>query len=230
MTISGSTRGAAPYARTPTESPVGRFLRLRTKTPWADTATVMLVLTLVACGDSQAARRAFEAHADAAPSGRSSRLVACTLITAAEMSELAGQTYTQAESADDGKETSSDCHYHNDIDPTGANLQISWISARDYSDPVEHAALQNAMVGGARLAGKLTGPIASTGGLRTGPISGVGDEAYLSMGMLTARKGDVSIMVQISPADMSAFVQDTAVSGALVEREKAVALKVISKL
>jgi hypothetical protein len=202
---------------------------MNTRPDWA--AAVVLTLAVCACGDPQAARRAFEAHAEAAPPATATaRLVACTLVSAAEMSALAGQSFTRAESTDDPTQASSDCHYHTDADPTGASLHLSWISSRDYSDPVEHAALQKAMVGGARLGGKLTASIASTGGLRSGPVAGVGDEAYVSMGMLTARKGDVSIMVQIAPTDMAAFVQDTAVSGALLEREKAVALKVISKL
>jgi hypothetical protein len=182
------------------------------------------------CGNADAARRALEHHADAAPAATPTRLVACKLMTAQEMSALTGQSLTSVDAVDDAKQTSSECHYRSDVNPAGASLTVQWISSRDYSNPVEHAALQKASIAGARLAGSLTGSIANTSGMRSGPVTGVGDEAFVSLGLLTARKGDVTIMVQIIPTDMMAFVKDTAVSGALIEQEKAVALKVISQL
>jgi hypothetical protein len=187
-------------------------------------------LAFSGCGNADAARQAFEQHADAAPATTTTRLVACKLVTASEMSALTGQTFTVAEGVDDIKQTSSSCHYGSDVNPAGASLSLQWISSRDYSNPVQHAALQKASIGGARVAGKLEGPIANTSGMRSGSVAGVGDEALVNLGLLTVRKGDVTIMVQIIPTDMMAFVTDTAVSGALVEKEKAVALKVISQL
>jgi hypothetical protein len=202
---------------------------MRTRTEWLHTSAWMLTLAVCGCGNAQPVRRAFEQQGDAARAPAATRLVACTLVNAAEMSSIVGQSFTAAEAVDDNQ-SSSKCLYHSDANPAGASLDINWLSPSDYSDPVEHAALQKAAISGARLGGKLTASMTAPTGIRSGPVDGVGDEAYTSMGLLTARKGDVTIMVQVIPTDMMAFVTDTTVSNALLAHEKAVALKVISRI
>ena len=101
----------------------------------------------------------------------------------------------------------SSCHYSSETDPAGLSLDLQWIEPSDYSSPAEHAALQAAGMGGAKLGGKLTESVvpnanAADGGplhIRSGPVEGVGDEATQSMLLLTARKGDYTLMVQIVP-------------------------------
>ncbi len=83
------------------------------------------------------------------------------------------------------------------------------------------------------MGGKLTAGIAQTGaagGMPSGPVEGIGDEATVGLALLTARKGDVTLMLQVAPADMLKFVSDPKVSAALFETEKAVMLKAISRL
>ena len=109
-------------------------------------------------------------------------------------------------------------------------FNVAWISPRDYSDPVEHAALQKAMIGGARLGGKLVSQSiggASIPGLPTGPVDGVGDEATQSMLLLTARKGDYSVMVQMYPGNL---MTDSTFAIALFEQEKTIARQALAKL
>lgn len=112
-------------------------------------------------------------------------------------------------------------------------FNVAWISPRDYSDPVEHAALQKAMIGGARLGGKLVSQSiggASIPGLPTGPVDGVGDEATQSMLLLTARKGDYSVMVQMYPGNLMKLMTDSTFAIALFEKEKTIARQALAKL
>lgn len=160
----------------------------------------------------------------------SQRVVACKLITVEEMSALTGQTYTKGEPVDDPTQASTKCLYSSETNPAGTSLEVSWIRPSDYSSEAEHLALQKASIGGARLGGKLTEGMAPKGTMPSGPVEGVGDEATVAMGLFTARKGDYTIMLMIAPADMLKFVSDPSVSAALVETEKAVMLKVISRL
>lgn len=192
--------------------------------------TLPLVL-LAACGAAKAAPPGASAHSAAAATPR--RIVACKLITLEEMSALTGQSYSTAEAQDDPTQEESKCLYSSPTNPAGVSLDVGWISPKDYSSEAEHLAMQQASIGGARLGGKLTAgivPAGAVGGMPSGPVEGVGDEATVGLALLTARKGDVTIMLQVAPADMMKFVSDPKVSSALFETEKAVMLKAISRL
>lgn len=191
---------------------------------------VVVALAMVgACSPAKSALRGSKS-----PGGGkevTSRIVACKLITVEEMSALTGQTFTQVEAVDDPTQASSKCLYSAPNSPTGASLDIQWIRPSDYSSEAEHLAMQQASIGGARLGGKLTaGMVPAGGGMPSGAVEGVGDEATIAMGLLTARKGDVTIMLQIMPADMMAFVSNPKVSAALMETEKTVMIKALSRL
>jgi hypothetical protein len=158
----------------------------------------------------------------------------CALMPKEVVNSTIGGAYTKAESNDD--RSSSSCHYSSDTDPAGMSLDMQWILPSEYSDPAEHAALQRASLGGAKLGGKLENsmvPGASTDGgplhIPSGPIEGVGDEATQNMLLLTARKGDYTLMVQIVP-DVMKLMQDTTVGRQVLEKEKTLARAVLSKV
>ena len=158
----------------------------------------------------------------------------CALMPKEEVNSTIGGSYTKAESNDD--RSSSSCHYSSDTDPAGMSLDMQWIVSSDYSSPVEHAALQKASLGGAKLGGKLENSIvpgATTDGgplhIPSGPVEGVGDEATQNMLLLTARKGDYTLMVQIIP-DVMKLMQDTTAGRQVIEKEKTLARAVLSKV
>jgi hypothetical protein len=186
---------------------------------------------IAACGTAKAIRSDKPAQSEAKTTPR--RLIACQLITLEEMSALTGQTYSTAEAEDDPTQSSSKCQYTSPTNPAGVSLDIQWITPSEYSSEAEHLALQHASIAGARLGGKLAEgvvPPGAIGGMPSGAVEGVGDEATASMALLTARKGDVTIMLQIFPADMMKFVTDPKVANALFETEKTVMLKAFSRL
>ena len=82
------------------------------------------------------------------------------------------------------------------------------------------------------MAGKITGGMGggAIGGMTNGPVEGVGDAATMSMMLLTARKGDYTVTVQIIPTNMMAMMTDSTVAIALAEHEKAIARKVLASL
>ena len=83
-----------------------------------------------------------------------------------------------------------------------------------------------------QLANNLTGGMVPGGiaGMPSGPIADVGDEAMQSMTLLTARKGDYTVMVQIIPTNMMSFLTDSTAARALFEKEKTIARKTLAKL
>ena len=189
-----------------------------------------LVVAMAAC-DGKALQNK-KADAAEPSTSKSSRVVACTLMPKEEVSEIVGETYTKAESDDDGHSTSTSCHYATETDPAGMSIGLQWISADEYSDPAEHLALQKASIGGAKMGGNLTAGMAPGGikGMPNGPVADVGDEATQSMTLLTARKGNYTVAVQIIPTNMMALLTDSAVGSALFEKEKAIARKTLAKL
>lgn len=190
---------------------------------------IALAVGVVACGKPNGAA-AQGGKSDTATRTENSRVVACNLMPKEEMNALIGTAYTATESNDDGHSSQSSCHYATESDPAGMSLSVNWVNPSDYSDPAEHAALQRASMGGAKLGGKLTEGMPSLPGAPSGSVEGVGDEATTNMMMLTARKGDYTVVVQIIPTDMMAVMTDTTVARTLVEKEKIVARKVLSKL
>jgi hypothetical protein len=151
----------------------------------------------------------------------------------AEINTITGGAYTKAEGEDDGHSSDSGCQYTTATDPAGVTLNISWIDPHDYSDPAEHLALQKASLGGAALGGKLVTQSAggaSITGIPSGHFAGVGDDAVQSMTLLTARKGDYTVMVQIFPQDMMKLLQDSTYAIALWEKEKTIARTALGKL
>lgn len=190
-----------------------------------------IALALAACtkgGDQLASGKTKDAASDA----KSGAVVMCTLMPKEAVNSAIGTTYTIAE-ASEGRGTSS-CHYHTDTDPTGLSLDMQWIEPSDYSDPIQHAALQKAGLGGAKLGGKLeTGMVGSSPEgamhIHSGPVEDVGDEATQTMLLLTARKGDYTLMVQIIP-DVMKLMTDTTAGTRVIENEKTLARAVFSKV
>lgn len=192
--------------------------------------TLVFVVAIAGCDGKSIQNKS--AGAAVPPAKSSSRYDACTLMPKEEVSAIVGEAYTKAESDDDGHSTSTSCHYATETDPAGMTIGLQWISSKDYSDPAEHLALQKASLGGAKLGGNLVGGMAPGGiaGMLSGPIADVGDEATQSMTLLTARKGDYTVMIQIIPTNMMALMTDSTVARALFEKEKTVARKTLSKL
>ncbi len=216
----------------PDDSSLAPARRFTHSTSGAILVTVMAIVVavaFVACGKAGGAVAQGGKSANAPRTG-DPRVVACTLMPKEEMNALTGASYTTTESNDDGHSSQSNCHYFTASDPAGMSLNIDWVSPSDYSDPVEHAALQKAAMGGAKLGGKLTAGMPTIPGAETGPIDGIGDEATINMMMLTARKGDYTITVQIIPTDMMTLMTDTTAARGFVEKEKVVARKVLAKL
>ncbi|MEP6781420.1 MAG: hypothetical protein ABJC26_16100 [Gemmatimonadaceae bacterium] len=150
-----------------------------------------------------------------------------------EISKILGEEFTSTESNDDGHSSESSCVYANATNPVGITLNITWINPRDYSTPVEHAALQKAMIGGAKLGGALeTQTMGGAGlpGIKSGPVEGLGDEATQTLLLLTVRKGDYSVMVQMYPRDMMKLMTDSTYAAQILDKEKTVARQTIAKL
>ncbi len=190
-------------------------------------------LLAVACGgrtDQADAQSGRSAASHDAPRAGDRRVAACTLMSKEDMNAITGASYTDTESNDDGHSSESNCHYFTKSDPAGMSLNINWIAPDDYSNPVEHAAAQRALLGGTKLGGKITAGMPTVPGASNGPVDGIGEEAVMTMMMLTARKGDYAVMVQIVPTDMMALMTDSTVAKAFVEKEKMVARKVLEKL
>lgn len=190
-------------------------------------AILALAVLLAACSGAKPADK------PTASASAGKRVSACALMPKEEVSKLAGESFTTAESNDDGRSSESNCQYANATNPAGITLNITWIDPRDYSNPAEHAALQKAMIGGAKLGGSLvTQTLGGAGlpGLRSGPVEGLGDDATQNLLLLTVRKGDYSIMVQIYPRDMMKVMTDSTYVLAVLDKEKAIARQTISKL
>jgi hypothetical protein len=209
-----------------TTRPAGRLTA--GSAPRITSFALALSVILAAC-DTKAA---LVKNADARTAVATRRLVACTLMPKEEVSAIVGEQYTTTESDDDGRSSGTSCHYTTPMNPAGMTLGVNWIDARDYSSAAEHLALQKASIGGATLAGKLTSGVVPGGiaGLPSGPIEGLGDEANLNMTLLTARKGDYTVMVQIIPTNMMALLTDSTVATAFLTKEKDLVRKTLAKL
>ena len=192
--------------------------------------TLVLVVAMAGCDGKSIQNKS--ADVAVPPAQTSSRRAACTLMPREEVSAIVGEQYTKAESDDDGHSTSTSCHYTTDIDAAGMSIGVQWISSNDYSNPAEHLALQKASLGGAKLGGNVVSGMSSRGipGLPSGPVADVGDEATQSMTLLTARKGDYTVTVQIIPTNMMALMTDSTVARALFDKEKTVARQALAKL
>ncbi len=195
----------------------------------------ILVLTAItsllsACGSSKPSDSAAALTTSA---NTVSRISTCKLMPKEDISKILGEEFTSAESHDDGHSSQSNCVYANATNPVGITLDISWINPRDYSNPAEHAALQNAMIGGAKLGGALTTQTmggAGLPGIKSGPVEGLGDEATQTLLLLTVRKGDYSVMIQMYPRDMMKLMTDSTYVASVLEKERAVARQTIAKL
>ena len=67
-------------------------------------------------------------------------------------------------------------------------------------------------------------------GLRSGPVVDVGEEATQNLLLLTARKGDYSVMVQIYPQDMMKLMTDSTFVSSVIAKEKEIVRLALSKL
>jgi hypothetical protein len=191
------------------------------------------ILALVACGKAGGAP-ADDSKNQPSSSAKAGAISMCALMPKEEVNASIGTSYTKAEASDE--RSSSSCHYSTETDPTGLSLDLTWIQPSDYSSPAEHAALQQAGLGGAKLGGKLEagmvpGAASPSGPLHiaSGPVEGVGDEATQNMLLLTARKGDYTLMVQII-ADVMKLMQDSTEGPHVLEQEKILARAVLSKV
>lgn len=188
------------------------------------------LLAVGACSKSGDAAASHE-HADA--SGvHTGAISMCALMPKEAVNDAIGTSYSIAEAHDEGN--SSSCHYSTEKDPTGLSLDMTWILPSDYSNPAEHLALQKAGLSGAKLGGKLevgTSPGADGGPMHlpSGPVEGVGDEATQNLLLLTARKGDYTLMVQIV-ADVRTLMTDSTAGRKVVAQERDIARAVFSKV
>ncbi len=159
----------------------------------------------------------------------------CKLMPKEDVNAAIGSAYTAAVESNGRSESS--CHYSSDTDPAGMSLDLHWIEPSEYSSPAEHAALQQAGMGGAKLGGKLTAGMIAGGvngapnplHITSGPVAGVGDEAMQNLLLLTARKGDYLLMVQII-ADPMKLMQDSTAGSKVLEQERTLARTVFSKV
>jgi hypothetical protein len=193
----------------------------------------VLALSLAGC-NKPGGSPGSDAHEETAAATKAGSISMCKLMPTEEVNATIGSSYTKAEASDE--HGSSSCHYSTDTDPAGLSLEMQWLSPSDYSSPAEHAALQGASMGGAKLGGKLEAGMvpgaASDGGplhIPSGAVQGVGDEATQNMLLLTARKGDYTLMVQIIP-DIMKLAQDTTAGRRVTEQEKNLAKAVLSKV
>ena len=191
--------------------------------------SVGCTLALAACGKGAGDATHEEAVATTANQGAISM---CALMPKEAVNDVIGTSYTIAEAHDE--RGSSSCHYSTESDPTGLSLDMTWIQPSDYSNPAEHLALQKAGLGGAKLGGKLEGGMipGADGGpmhLPSGAVEGVGDEATQNLLLLTARKGDYTLMVQIV-ADVMKLMTDSTAGRKVVAQERDIARAVLSKV
>jgi hypothetical protein len=192
-----------------------------------------LALALVGCRQKAANSNAGEvAKAIDVSAGSGTRVSACALLPIQEINEITGDKYATAKSEDDGRAPQSSCHYEAPGNPAAASIEVHWLTSKDYSNPAEHAAMQKAAMGGGRAAAQITGGMGEGhgSGMASGPVDSVGDEAMINLMLLTARKGDYTITVQIIPINMSAILTDSTVAIALVAKEKAIARRVLAKV
>jgi hypothetical protein len=199
----------------------------------AFTVTCAAVLSLGACNKGSGTAKVPEREVSS--TSKSGSISMCKLMPKEDVNAAIGSTYTAAE-ASDGRNQSS-CHYSSATDPAGLSLDLQWIEPSDYSNPAEHAALQAAGMGGAKLGGKLTAGMIAGGAnagssplhITSGPVTGVGDEAMQNLLLLTARKGDYLLMVQII-ADPMTLMQDSTAGPKVLENERTLARSVFSKV
>jgi len=192
-----------------------------------------VAFSLAAC-NKPGGRPGSDAQTETADAKKAGSISMCTLMPKEEVNATIGSSYTKAEASDE--RGSSSCHYSTDTDPAGLSLEMQWLSPSDYSSPAEHAALQGAAMGGAKLGGKLEAGMVPGGATDGGPlhipsgaVQGVGDEATQNMLLLTARKGDYTLMVQLMP-DIMKLAQDTTAGRRVTEQEKNLAKAVLSKV
>lgn len=189
-----------------------------------------IAVAIAACGRGGDAAAAHEQAA--ATTAKQGAISMCALMPKEAVNDAIGTSYTIAEAHDE--HNSSSCHYSTEKDPTGLSLDMTWILPSDYSSPAEHLALQKAGLGGAKLGGKLEGGMipGADGGpmhLPSGPVEGVGEEATQNLLLLTARKGDYTLMVQIV-ADVMKLMTDSTAGRKVVGQERELARAVFSKV
>ena len=191
---------------------------------------ITAALALAACskgGDGAAAR-----EQSVATTPKKAAISMCALMPKEAVNDIIGSAYTIAEGNDERSQSS--CHYSTAQDPAGLSLSLTWIQPSDYSNPAEHLALQKAGLGGAKLGGKLeAGMIPGAEGgpmhIPSGPVEGVGDEATQNLLLLTARKGDYTLMVQIV-ADVMKLMTDSTAGRKVVGQERDLARAVLAKV
>jgi hypothetical protein len=188
------------------------------------------LLAVAACGKRGDVATSRE-QAEATPPQKAA-ISMCALMPKETVNHIIGTSYTIAEAHDE--QSSSSCHYSTEADPTGLSLDLTWIQPSDYSNPAEHLALQKAGLSGAKLGGKLeVGTIPGADGgpmhLPSGPVEGVGDEATQNLLLLTARKGDYTLMVQ-NVADVTKLMTDSTAGRKVVGQERDIARAVFSKV
>ncbi len=191
--------------------------------------SLAIAIGVAACTSRTAAPRAADARAP--QSGHHYAL--CSMVTKEEMQAVTGEPYTVATSDDDPRSTSSSCHYATSKDAVPLVVELSWLSEEDATDPATRATMARIPIKVARqgfenkTAGLSAG--ASLPGFQSRDVSGLGNEAFFSMGTLTVRTGDNTIRI-LMYAEPMRMIQDSTVGHDVVEHEKAVARVVLAKL
>ena len=212
-------------------SSAGNPVKRRARVVFA--AGCVSALVLAACNKAGGAT-ADGSNSQPLSSTKSGAISMCALMPKEEVNLAIGTSYTKSEAVDDHHH--SNCHYSTETDPTGVSLNVTWIEPGAYSNPAQHAAMQQAALGGAKLGGKLEEGIvpgaespSSPLHVATGPVEGVGDEAMQNMLVLSARKGDYTLRVVIN-ADMEKLARDSTEGPRVLEQEKILARAVLSKV
>jgi len=189
-------------------------------------------LTFAACNKAGAPRAAGDSTPPPATASATA-IVACKLMPMSEINEITGMGYTKTDGQDDANSGESGCQYMTETDPAGTTLNVQWIKPGDYADPAEHLAMQKAVMGGTKLGGALVNQTTGGAGIKgipSGPVDGVGEEARMTLLLLTARKGDYTVLVQMFPRDPMKLVTDSVYARSFYEFEKTIAIKTLAKL
>jgi hypothetical protein len=198
------------------------------------TLCVMVAGASLVVGCAKSAPGTAQAQTASQATAPGHRYSACALISKEEMQTITGAKYTDATVVDDGHSSDSECQFAADGVIGIRSVQVSWVTDDDGDAAARAVSARipiNVARQGAGFMSKTAGvPLDANPTTRGGDITGLGDEAFFGMGILTVRKGDVSIRVVSPPEEMMAAVQDSTALPAAIDKDKAIARVVLAKL
>ena len=188
-------------------------------------------LVAIGCNRGEGVLRGIASQAPkGAPStGAAAGPHACAMITQAEMEAIVGTRFGSIEDNTEAGQSSTECNYNPPADAMAPRVSLTVERGESVMDA-------KAGLAGASAGGSLGAQVAGEGaaqlpGMRHGPVEGVGDEAVVSMNLLTVRKGSTLILVQASLInDPFKMVTDTLALNDQLEKAKQIARAVIAKL